>query len=286
MKSIFALSLLAFAAAELDVAEFQRDVIDPQGQRDLSYGDNCCEWVCPGPRPPSPSPPAYSYRSKGMMGGSKKSGSMGGSKKSGSGSGYGSYYGSYSRRTEEQEEIVDVNDGQNGRELWGKGMPGRCYWDCSGCDYPSYDYPDYPTHPIYPGPGYQCFPTMTSPSACDCTCCGVLPRPEPEPEPEPCYYRSKAMMMGGSYYGSDDCGSYRSKGMMGGSRRTEEATAQQGQRALPGKGWGPGTGWGGPGIMCECDCDEPSYRSKGMMKSGTKKSGKGGMMGGSGSYYY
>jgi hypothetical protein len=94
MKTIVALSILAFSAANLNVA----DMLESEFQRDLH---SCCEWVCPSD--------SYSYRSKGMMSGSgsKKSGS--GSKKSGSGS-YGSYYGSgYYRRTEEheKEEAVD-----------------------------------------------------------------------------------------------------------------------------------------------------------------------------------
>jgi hypothetical protein len=231
MKTIIALSMLAFSAANVDMLE-------SESQRDLH---SCCEWVCPSD--------SYSYRSKGMMKGS-------GSKKSGSGS-YGSYYGSgYYRRTEEhdQEEAVDE---PNDRELYyGKPVyppmpppPSKCYWDCSSCG-PA------PGPPSWPGHGYQCFPTMTSPSACDCTCCGIIP---PEPEPEPCSYRSKAMMMGGSR-----------RLMMGGSGSgydddCRRRTAEQGERALPGKGWGGG--WG-PSIMCECDCDSPSYRSKAMMMGG------------------
>jgi hypothetical protein len=189
----------------------------------------CCEWVCPEPEP------EYYYRSKAMM--------M-------SGSGYGSYYG----RRANEAAVTKVDE--QGRKLW-YAHESDCSWDCSACEEPDYDYD-----------GYMCFPTVTTPDDCECTCCGFLPEPE-EPE-EPCYYRSKAMMMGGSWYDDDgvECG-YRSKGMMGYSRRTKETA--QGKRALPGKGWGGG--WGG--LTCNCECDVPEARSKGMMSgSGSMKSSK------------
>ena len=270
MKISAAVSLLALGLAQADKqleTTFARAL--GQEQRILPYYD-CCEWVCPEPEPEPEPEPCY-YRSKAMMKG-------------------GSYYGDDCddgyrskammkggyRRAKETTPATGAD-----RELWGYPMPPyECSWDCSGCE--PIGPPEPPIYP--PGPGYQCFPTVTTPDACECTCCGHLPlppppMPEPEPEPEPCYYRSKAMMMGGSYYGGDDCDYYRSKAMMmGGYRRAKETTPavaaqEQGERLLP----------YGPGIMCECECEEPEpiYRSKAMMK-GSKKGGKGMKMSGSG----
>jgi hypothetical protein len=254
MKISAALSLLALGLAGASSEKSFELAVG--GQRELH---SCCEWVCA--EEPEPEPEPCYYRSKAMM--------MGGSYYDDDGNDCG--YRSKAMMMGGSRRTKETGD----RELYGKGypMPGypyppmpepECYWDCSGCEPVGP-----PGPPVWPGPGYQCFPTVTTPDDCECTCCGVLPsppEPEPEPEPEPCYYRSKAMMMGGSYYGDDCYDGYRSKAMMmGGSRRAKETTVEQGERALPGKGWGPG-----PGIMCECDCDvpEPIYRSKAMMMGG------------------
>jgi hypothetical protein len=225
MKFSAGLSILALGLAQAKVQEAQQ--LEKSFERALGEAKRDLHECCTWVCEEPEPEPEYYYRSKAMM----KSGS-------------GSYY---SRRANEVA-------GEHGRKLWYEYEESNCSWDCSSCEEPDYDMG-----------GYMCLPTVTSPDDCECTCCGFLP--EPEPEPEPCYYRSKAMMMGGSWYDDDgeDCGYYRSKGMMGYSRRTKETTAQQGERALPGKGWGGG--WGG--ITCSCECDVPEYRSKAMMKSGS-----------------